>query len=161
DVLSAVNTKRYGIGVNAAARLELPEALARFRVEGEEVAFLRAAKDEAPCRGQQACPGGRMELELPPELAGQHVQGADGAVSLVAAQRLLAAAQKGISRLVLRLTLEVVGSHLADGDVEELRPRAVRRTEPVGGPLEAGPNERALFAGKGIGETEGVSLLVE
>ena len=39
DVLSAVHRERHGIGVNVATRLELPETLARLRVESEEVAF--------------------------------------------------------------------------------------------------------------------------
>src|SRR6516225_12156123 len=102
-----------------------------------------------------------MELELPLELAGHDVQGAYGAVGLVAAQRLFAAAQELFSRLVLCFALEVVGSHLAHGHVEEFRPRAIRWTEPVGGSLKARPNERSLFAGKGIGESDGVALIVE
>src|SRR5262249_12208692 len=160
-MLSAVNSKRHGIRVNTAACLELPQTLDRYGVESEEVAFLRTAKDEAARGRQQACPGGRMELELPHELAGHDVQGADGAKGLIAGQCLFAAAQEGTPRLKLRFTLEVVGSHLADGHVEQLCPRAVGRTEPVGGSLEARRNERALFAGKGIGESDGVSLLVE
>src|SRR5262249_33437508 len=102
-----------------------------------------------------------MELELPHLLAGHDVQSADSAEGLVAGQRLFAAAQEGSSWLVLRFALEVVRSHLADGHIEELGPRAVRRTEPVGGSLEARPNERALFAGSGIGQQDGASLIIE
>src|SRR5262249_38870840 len=111
-------------------------------------------KTRPPAVDNRPAQGGRMELELPHQPTGHDVKGPDGAGGLVAAHRLFAAAQEGSSRLVLRLTLEVVGPHLADGHVEESRPRAVRGTEPVGGSLEAGPNERPFFAGKGIGETE-------
>src|SRR5262249_54985048 len=57
DLLSAVHRERHGIGMNVPARLELPETPARLRVESEEVAFRRAAKDQATSSGQQACPG--------------------------------------------------------------------------------------------------------
>src|SRR5262245_43685636 len=101
-----------------------------------------------------------MELELPLLLAGQNVQGADGTEGLIAGECLFAAAQKGTSRLVFRFTLEIVSSHLAHGHIEEFCPRAVRRTEPVGGPLEAWPNERAFFAGKRVGESDRASFVV-
>src|SRR6516164_6902424 len=98
-----------------------------------------------------------MELELPHDLTGHHIQSADGAVGLVPAQRLLAPAQELLSRLVLCFTLVVISAHLAYSHIEESRPRAVRRAEPVGGALQTRPNERPLFARTGIRQQDGAS----
>src|SRR5262245_11062812 len=102
-----------------------------------------------------------MEAELPFELTRLGIEGADGAVGSVARDRLLAPGHEGLPWNVLGLAFEVVRPHLPDGDVKPSCEWAVRRAEPVRGPLQARIYQRALDARLGAGEYDRPPLFVQ
>ena len=82
DVLAAVDLEGEGVGPDEAAGLEAPQRLAGAGVEGEEVALAVAAPDQPAAGRQHAARGGRVQRELPGDLAGQRVDRLDDPVVL-------------------------------------------------------------------------------
>ncbi len=160
-MLVAVEEKRHGVARGTSSRLEAPQSLAGKGVEGVDVAFVRAAEHEPPRRREQARPGRGQEAELPALLAGERVEPAHRSIGFFARAHGLAPAHEVGAGHVLRLALVVDRAHLAHGDVEEPRLRAVGRAEPVGGALQAGPGEGAFLARLLSGDDDGPSLRIE
>src|SRR6185436_11769876 len=98
DILLAVDTKRDRVGVDRTAELHVPERLAVFRIEREEIAFFRPAEDETARRRQHAVHARLQQLEFPSQLARRAFERAYRGVSVIAVHRRSAARGVGLAR---------------------------------------------------------------
>src|SRR6185437_11748511 len=144
NVLLAIHFVADGIGAGGMAELDVPQRLAVFGVESEEVAFVGTAEYQAAGGGKHGDPGGREKFELPLQLRGSSFERANRAIGLLAEKRANSAAAYNPFRwswFDFSGAFDVVGARFMDTHVEKSRLRAVRGAGPVNASRDAGVNQ--------------------
>src|SRR5438445_5366845 len=77
DILLPIHRKRDGNAAYSTAKLNVPEWLAVFGVEREEVPFFGAAEHQAARCRQQTGQSRREQLEFPLHLSGRRLESAN------------------------------------------------------------------------------------
>src|SRR5258708_31782062 len=130
--LLPVTQKTDWIRLHRTARRKSPARLAAGGMQGEEVPFVRATKNETACSREQARPRRRMERKFPCWVSRGDFGRAHRAPRFQSGNAAETAGAEKVAGMVFGHAKIKAGRLFARRDIEQAGLRTVRRTEPVG-----------------------------
>ena len=143
---------RHRSGSDGRTEIRLPQQFAVARIESNELAVAAAGEQRRRMQWSDTPPSvdGADQPEIPGLVASLRIDGANGAVHIVAA---LSASRERTGRIPGRHGIPaelspfqyVDGTVLPGGDIKQTGTRTERRVVPIGAALIAGIHERAFL----------------